>query len=106
MSCDDVSLCVVAAEVEEEEEMEDGSKFEKGRIQVLQQERVYIQKKTFTKWCNSFLEKVRFSLCMFIPLNICYIIRCPNLIKYLLHCYHILLFHNLMLRYICIFHIK
>ena len=66
MSCDDVSLCVVAEEVEEEEEMEDGSKFEKGRIQVLQQERVYIQKKTFTKWCNSFLEKVRFILCMFI----------------------------------------
>ena len=33
-------------------------KFEKGRIAVLQQERVYIQKKTFTKWCNSFLEKV------------------------------------------------
>ena len=35
------------------------AKFEKGRIQVLQQERVHIQKKTFTKWCNSFLEKVR-----------------------------------------------
>ena len=34
------------------------AKFEKGRIQVLQQERVHIQKKTFTKWCNSFLEKV------------------------------------------------
>ncbi len=34
------------------------AKFEKGRIQVLIQERVHIQKKTFTKWCNSFLEKV------------------------------------------------
>lgn len=34
------------------------AKFEKGRIQVLQQEREHIQKKTFTKWCNSFLEKV------------------------------------------------
>lgn len=42
-------------------ELQDGgAKFEKGRIQVLQQERVYIQKKTFTKWCNSFLEKVGF----------------------------------------------
>ena len=41
-------------------EIQDGAaKFEKGRIQVLQQERVYVQKKTFTKWCNSFLEKVR-----------------------------------------------
>ncbi|KAI0237885.1 Spectrin beta chain, non-erythrocytic 1 [Lamellibrachia satsuma] len=49
----------LAEEEEGEEEMEDGSKFEKGRIQVLQQERVYIQKKTFTKWCNSFLEKAR-----------------------------------------------
>ena len=34
------------------------TKFEKGRIAMLQQERVNIQKKTFTKWCNSFLEKV------------------------------------------------
>lgn len=32
-------------------------KYETGRIQVLQQERVYVQKKTFTNWCNSFLEK-------------------------------------------------
>ena len=33
-------------------------KYEQERIQVLQQERVHVQKKTFTKWCNSFLEKV------------------------------------------------
>ena len=41
-----------------DDDMEDSRKFETARIQVLQQERVYIQKKTFTKWCNSFLEKV------------------------------------------------
>jgi len=35
------------------------AKYEQERIQVLQQERVHVQKKTFTKWCNSFLEKVR-----------------------------------------------
>jgi len=34
------------------------AKYEQERIQVLQQERVHVQKKTFTKWCNSFLEKV------------------------------------------------
>ena len=45
-------------------ELQDGgTKFEKGRIAVLQQERVYIQKKTFTKWCNSFLEKVSVYKC-------------------------------------------
>lgn len=37
----------------------DVQNFEKGRIKALQDERVYIQKKTFTKWANAFLEKVR-----------------------------------------------
>ena len=32
--------------------------FEKTRIKALQQERINVQKKTFTKWCNSFLSKV------------------------------------------------
>lgn len=36
----------------------DVQNFEKGRIKALQDERVYIQKKTFTKWANAFLEKV------------------------------------------------
>ncbi|VDP16048.1 unnamed protein product [Soboliphyme baturini] len=36
--------------------------FERGRIKQLQDERVSIQKKTFTKWCNSFLNRARLEI--------------------------------------------
>ena len=35
------------------------AEFEKSRIKALQEERLHIQKKTFTKWINSFLQKVK-----------------------------------------------
>ncbi|CAB3398580.1 unnamed protein product [Caenorhabditis bovis] len=36
--------------------------FERNRIRHLQDERVHIQKKTFTKWCNSFLNRARLEI--------------------------------------------
>ena len=41
---------------------DDTHDFEKGRIRALRDERLYIQKKTFTKWVNSFLIKVRIEI--------------------------------------------
>jgi hypothetical protein len=38
--------------------------FEKGRIRALQDERLSIQKKTFTKWVNSFLGKSKMEVCV------------------------------------------
>ena len=43
-------------------EEENNHDFEKGRIRALQDERLSIQKKTFTKWVNSFLNKSRMEI--------------------------------------------
>jgi hypothetical protein len=40
--------------------------FERNRIKTLQDERVHIQKKTFTKWCNSFLNRVSHFISIFV----------------------------------------
>lgn len=49
-----------SVEIMDESEYSDPTMFfEKGRIKQLQDERVKIQKKTFTKWCNTFLNLVR-----------------------------------------------
>nr|XP_040577591.1 spectrin beta chain, non-erythrocytic 1-like [Lepeophtheirus salmonis] len=41
---------------------EDPQNFERERIRALQEERLHIQKKTFTKWVNSFLQKARLEI--------------------------------------------
>jgi hypothetical protein len=59
-----VTVCRAGGEPGSEEDMdyikqtEELAQFEKGRLH-LQQERVEVQKRVFTRWCNSFLEKVR-----------------------------------------------
>lgn len=47
-----------SVELDESEYSDPTLFFEKGRIKQLQDERVKIQKKTFTKWCNTFLNLV------------------------------------------------
>ena len=60
---------------------EDNHDFEKGRIRALRDERLYIQKKTFTKWVNSFLIKVRIEVKLklgFSRICICFRNWCMN----------------------------
>ena len=47
-----------APHVADEDIQDETLYFERNRIQQLKDERVHIQKKTFTKWCNSYLTKV------------------------------------------------
>lgn len=56
----------LAGEMMEEEDLDDPTVyFERQRIQQLKDERIHIQKKTFTKWCNSFLTRV--TICLRLP---------------------------------------
>lgn len=55
-----VHQCSAYAHHEDEEFEDETTYFEKNRIKQLQDERVHIQKKTFTKWCNSYLNKVSY----------------------------------------------